>query len=522
MERFTRVRFSTRIMVCMALFLFGVALTAHSAEVTLYWDKPDDDRIAGYKVYYGKSGEEYKNAAKQTVNDTDQNNCDITGLEPGEVYAFSATSVDGDGNESDFSEELFFNVSETSADDGGSGDSDGSGDDGGTSDEGQSSADDGDDGTTGDNGGASGSEDGDGSTPDAGEATNGVLPDAGTVDPYYTVRVSGQPEFNTQLLKLNFGESGSLSGEALFSSGGEDAPDGLSYTAESDGRLTIGDAVKGTISTGKHYFVAGSMAADAAPSMMFGIRQSSEVSDQDFEGDYKVYLFETATDSETGKSKTGTKTGTVAADGAGGVTISSGDGFAGTYTVDSGTGQLTISPDGGYSEINGILSANGEVFAGVDTDDSDGSLLFVVGIKSAQQPVDEELAGSYYANELISAEDTDTVGTYMKMTVEANGSYAVEEIDKTCDDCNRKTSSGNIVAGENGQIEAVEETENQFFIGLAPNTELFTVSSQDSIGIGIRESSGDASSDSGKSSGDDDSGNGGGGGGCFIRNLMQH
>ncbi|MGM0453438.1 MAG: fibronectin type III domain-containing protein [Thermodesulfobacteriota bacterium] len=503
--------------------MFLIACTVHSAEVTLYWDAPDDDRVAGYRIYYGKSGNEYKAEPKQTINSADENSCDIAGLDPGQVYAFTATSVDGDGNESDFSDELFFNVAETSVEEDDAAGGDDSGDD--SDDGGQSVPDDTPDETPDDTNDSSDdtadSSESDGSTSAPDGQTDAVEDsgaEGGSVDPYYAVRVSGQPAFDTRLLKLHFSEAGTLVAEELFGNGGEPAPDGRAYTTDAGGRLTIGDEVKGTVSTDKKCFVAGNTAGDASPTMMFGIRQSSGLSAADLQGEYQLYLFSQTVSAETGEEQIRTQTGTISADGTGQIRIEAGEGFAGTYSVDDATGQLTVSPDGTYSRIDGVLSENGDIFAGVDTDDSDDTLLFAVGVRAQTRPVDDELAGSYYANELSQSEAAETVGTYLKMTMETNGSYEMEEIEKTCVDCGTETSSGNIVSGENGRIEAIDENEKQFFIGLAPDTGVFTVSSEDSFGIGIRESS--ASSLDESSGGSNDDGGGGSGGGCFIGSAL--
>jgi len=96
------------------IFLFFFFLTgAHAATVTLAWDRPDGDAVAGYNIYYGPPGTNYKSNPRKTINSPDQTQVDITNLEPGETYAFSATSHDGNGNKSEFSEEITHKVPES-------------------------------------------------------------------------------------------------------------------------------------------------------------------------------------------------------------------------------------------------------------------------------------------------------------------------------------------------------------------------------------------------------------------------
>ncbi|WP_161635181.1 discoidin domain-containing protein [Desulfovermiculus halophilus] len=106
--------------------LFLASSGSHAASVQLSWDKVNDSRVEGYNIYYGPSGTSYTVQEDQTVTDRDQTTCTISGLEEGQIYGFTATSFDADGNESDFSSHVYYNVPE-SADDQDSLDSDGDG-----------------------------------------------------------------------------------------------------------------------------------------------------------------------------------------------------------------------------------------------------------------------------------------------------------------------------------------------------------------------------------------------------------
>jgi len=96
--------------------LFFIALSGldvHAADVVLTWDKPNDTRVTGYKVFYGLAESDFKSATKKTINSPEQTSCNIYGLEDGNTYGFAAKSFDKNGNESVFSEVIFYDVPET-------------------------------------------------------------------------------------------------------------------------------------------------------------------------------------------------------------------------------------------------------------------------------------------------------------------------------------------------------------------------------------------------------------------------
>ena len=81
-----------------------------SASVQLSWDAVTDSRVAGYKIYYGLKGTDYSSKADLTITDPNQTNTTITGLAEGSEYLFAATSFDGNGGESNFSDPLPYKV----------------------------------------------------------------------------------------------------------------------------------------------------------------------------------------------------------------------------------------------------------------------------------------------------------------------------------------------------------------------------------------------------------------------------
>ncbi|MDA3824198.1 MAG: MopE-related protein, partial [Bacteroidales bacterium] len=89
---------------------FDLQCEHDNSDVTLSWNKPDDNRVTGYNIYCGISGTDFKTTPVQTIDSVDQTSCLILNLEAGFEYSFAATSFDADGNESDFSETISYIV----------------------------------------------------------------------------------------------------------------------------------------------------------------------------------------------------------------------------------------------------------------------------------------------------------------------------------------------------------------------------------------------------------------------------
>ncbi|MGA7879025.1 MAG: PKD domain-containing protein [Desulfoferrobacter sp.] len=75
--------------------------------MTLSWDPNSDENVAGYKLYYGKSSGNYQ----YSVDVGNVTNYSISNLPDGERYYFAATAHDFSSNESNFSEEVSYVVS---------------------------------------------------------------------------------------------------------------------------------------------------------------------------------------------------------------------------------------------------------------------------------------------------------------------------------------------------------------------------------------------------------------------------
>jgi hypothetical protein len=98
---------------CFASFVFLIFILlnsyAYSAQVTLRWDPVTHPDLAGYKIYYGNSIRNYYD----TTDVGNQTSWTITGLIDTEPYYFAVTAYDIYANESDYSNEVFWQISET-------------------------------------------------------------------------------------------------------------------------------------------------------------------------------------------------------------------------------------------------------------------------------------------------------------------------------------------------------------------------------------------------------------------------
>ncbi|MBW2122995.1 MAG: cadherin-like domain-containing protein [Deltaproteobacteria bacterium] len=75
-------------------------------QVNLAWHANTEADLAGYRIYYGTSSGNYDSV----VDVGNWTSCVIGGLEEGQTYYFAATAYDRCGNESDFSQEVSFQV----------------------------------------------------------------------------------------------------------------------------------------------------------------------------------------------------------------------------------------------------------------------------------------------------------------------------------------------------------------------------------------------------------------------------
>jgi fibronectin type 3 domain-containing protein len=86
--------------------LFQLATNIDSAQITLAWDPNTDPDLAGYRIHYGLLSDQYSNS----VDVGNQTSYTLSNLTDGKTYYFAATAYDQAGYESDFSNEVVFNV----------------------------------------------------------------------------------------------------------------------------------------------------------------------------------------------------------------------------------------------------------------------------------------------------------------------------------------------------------------------------------------------------------------------------
>jgi hypothetical protein len=82
-----------------------------TATVQLAWDPPlDATTVAGYRVYHGTAPGKYKQAFGHGISAGNVTTISISGLNRGTRHYFAVTTLDGAGNESSYSSEIFKDV----------------------------------------------------------------------------------------------------------------------------------------------------------------------------------------------------------------------------------------------------------------------------------------------------------------------------------------------------------------------------------------------------------------------------
>jgi hypothetical protein len=76
-----------------------------TSTASLGWSAPDDNRIQGYRVYYGSSSRSYSQARGAGIDVGASVSWIVPGLVKGRTYYFAVTAYDGARTESDYSAE---------------------------------------------------------------------------------------------------------------------------------------------------------------------------------------------------------------------------------------------------------------------------------------------------------------------------------------------------------------------------------------------------------------------------------
>ena len=94
------------LLVLTGLGLFWCTSLAAAASVTLAWDASAAPELAGYELYYGYASRSYR----LSVNVGQATTAALSGLDEAKVYYLAVVAYDAHGNESDFSNELIYDL----------------------------------------------------------------------------------------------------------------------------------------------------------------------------------------------------------------------------------------------------------------------------------------------------------------------------------------------------------------------------------------------------------------------------
>ena len=108
------MRIHNRFFIPLILYISILYLvtTVQAAQVELMWE-PSPSQVAGYVLYYGTSSkgnaqhpDDFTYEFSEVIEDPNATGVTLEALPDGEMYYFSATAFDADGEESDFSNEV--------------------------------------------------------------------------------------------------------------------------------------------------------------------------------------------------------------------------------------------------------------------------------------------------------------------------------------------------------------------------------------------------------------------------------
>src|SRR5687768_1670909 len=108
------MRIHNRFFIPLILYIsiLHLVMTVQAAQVELMWDQ-SPSQVAGYVIYYGtlskgnaQHPDDFTYEFSEVIEDPNATSVTLEALPDGEMYYFSATAFDADGEESDFSNEV--------------------------------------------------------------------------------------------------------------------------------------------------------------------------------------------------------------------------------------------------------------------------------------------------------------------------------------------------------------------------------------------------------------------------------
>ncbi len=106
-EKFRRTRKSAFLILLICLHSFAPTCSLAADSVTVAWNPSPDPSVVGYNLYYGGTA---SGVYTNLVPAGSATNAIVSGMVAGATYYFAATSLDGTGLESDFSNELSYTL----------------------------------------------------------------------------------------------------------------------------------------------------------------------------------------------------------------------------------------------------------------------------------------------------------------------------------------------------------------------------------------------------------------------------
>ena len=107
----TKTNSAIIVLACILLgfIIVMLASVSEAKDITLSWEKPDDSRVVGYKIYYGTNWQAFI-SPNIVIDSADQTSVVIPDLSENTKYDFGATAYADNGNESEMSDIISYFV----------------------------------------------------------------------------------------------------------------------------------------------------------------------------------------------------------------------------------------------------------------------------------------------------------------------------------------------------------------------------------------------------------------------------